>query len=106
VETIIISTPALTAALNGTRSLCSWSLVAAMLTGRSSVLTVARPRPGKCLGVATTPPSWSPSAKATPTFATTSGSDPKVRLLIEFAVVGWATSRTGARSTLTPRPLR
>ena len=42
------------------------SFVAAIVTGWSSVLWVASPRPGKCLAVAPTPPSWSPSMKATP----------------------------------------
>ena len=81
-------------------------LVAAMATSLSSGLTVARPRPGKCFGLATTPPSWRPWAKATPTVVTTAGLEPKVRLLIVSAVFGCETSRTGARSTLIPRLLR
>ena len=56
------------------------------VTALSSVLTVAWPSPGKCFAVATAPPSCRPWAKATPTVATVSGLEPKVRLLIVSAV--------------------
>ena len=77
---------------------------ASIVTASSSVDTVARPRPGKCLRVGATPPSSRPAAKAVAPFAARAGTVEKARRCVAMNDRGRpGTSATGARSTSTPR---
>ena len=72
-----------------------------------SVLLRIRPSPGKCLTVASTPPSSIPSMNAVDAFSTVAGSDPYCRPHLPMGSLArpmsaGTVSVTGARLTLTP----
>ena len=71
------STPASIAAMNGTRCTACMSPQSESMTGRPRwASTGAWPFPGKCLAQADTPDACSPSMRAAPKRATSSGSLP------------------------------
>src|SRR3954452_9155292 len=84
----------------GSRSARSTAADAVIVTARSSVFAVARPRPGKCLNVALTPAAFRPPANAHAVRATARGSAPNER---DPRKLPWSTPATGARSGLMPR---
>ena len=103
--TITNSVPMSTAITNGWRSSSSWSRVRSITAGPSSVLTVAPPRPGKCLTVVATPPSCQPPIDSATAAVAASGSVVKARSAIAApSTVGM--SATGASVTETPAARR
>jgi hypothetical protein len=100
--------PARIAVPNGVRYGSPLRVTRSVTPALTSVLAVTRPRPGKCLTVASTLASASPAAKAPPRDDTRAGVYPYCRwnrpmggLCAAAAGLG-TVSRTGPRSTLTP----
>ena len=89
-------------AAKGARS-CSSAAASAVTVGNSKWLsTTARPWPGICLTMPTTPPARSPSTTARPSAATRIGSLPKARSPMASCVSGTRTSSSGRQSTVMP----
>jgi len=100
-ETITSFVPAAIAASNGTRRAPRNAASRAIVTGRSSVLATALPRPGKCFAVAATPTRWRPRTNALTSAATVVGSLPNERRPRKLRGVE-IVSATGAKSIAIP----
>ena len=99
--TITSFAPLAIAARNGASRAVRNALPRPIVTGRSSVLAVALPRPGKCFAVAATPAVCSPRTNAPTSGATVDGSVPNERVPSKLAGEV-TTSATGAKSMPTP----
>ena len=100
-DTITSFVPAATAARNGASRAVRKAALRPIVTGLSSVLATAPPRPGKCFAVAATCPDCRPAANALASAATSEVSLPKARVprkLLGVEIV----SATGAKSMPTP----